>query len=231
MPKIIFVHGMNGTAESWNTIPNKVADAGYDVHAINLPGHDTDMGLMDIFNSGQYHSGLSMDDYIDAIASAFPAGDARDVVLVGHSMGGAVISHVAQKYPERVLQLIYVAAMLPDSGESVSSIIDAIKAENVPVIKTLGDYLPHLSELRLVLQPEEPLAALFTRSPAFDALPRGYILCQEDDVIPLKIQEKMLVAYATASAKTGVKKLPFSHLLQYDNPQVLFESIQEMLLI
>lgn len=231
MTSIIFVHGMNATSASWNTVPEKFSLAGYDTVSVDLPGHDKDLPLAVLFlgRKGTYSSGLTMSDYVEAIVASFPAEDERNVVLVGHSMGGAVISHVAHQHPDRIKQLIYVAAMLPDTDDSPAKIIDVIKDMNVPVRKTLGDYLPHLLKLRFVYQPEEPLGATFSRSPAFDAIPRGYVLCEDDDVIPAKLQETMLEAYSDASAKSDVVRLQRSHLPQYDRPEELFETIKAML--
>lgn len=45
--------------------------------------------------------------------------DLHDVILVGHSFGGAVITGVADSIPERIRQLIYLDAIVPDDGESV----------------------------------------------------------------------------------------------------------------
>ncbi|MET1411802.1 alpha/beta fold hydrolase [Roseibium sp. HPY-6] len=231
MTRIIFVHGMNATSESWNTIPEKFNQAGFDAVSVDLPGHDRDLPLTVLLlgSKGTYSSGLTMNDYVEAVVAKFPAEDERNVVLVGHSMGGAVISQVAQQHPGRIKQLIYVAAMLPDTGDSPAKIINAIKDMDVPVTKTLGDYLPHLLKLRFVYQPEEPLGATFSRTPGFDAIPRGYVLCEEDDVIPAQLQETMLEAYGSASAKSDVVRLRRSHLPQYDRPDELFEKMKAML--
>jgi pimeloyl-ACP methyl ester carboxylesterase len=43
----------------------------------------------------------------------------RDVVLVGHSYRGMVISGVAEKLPERIRRLIYLDAVVPEDGESI----------------------------------------------------------------------------------------------------------------
>src|SRR3712207_6435301 len=45
--------------------------------------------------------------------------DLRDVVLVGHSYGGMVITGVADRVPERIRHLVFVDALLPDDGESL----------------------------------------------------------------------------------------------------------------
>jgi pimeloyl-ACP methyl ester carboxylesterase len=48
----------------------------------------------------------------------------RDVVLVGHSYGGMVITGVADRIPERIHRLVYLDAFLPDSGEAVIAAAD-----------------------------------------------------------------------------------------------------------
>ena len=49
----------------------------------------------------------------------------EDVVLVGHSYGGMVITGVADRIPARIRALIYVDAFLPESGESVARLTGA----------------------------------------------------------------------------------------------------------
>ena len=51
--------------------------------------------------------------------------DLHDVVLVGHSYGGAVITGVAHRRGERLGALVYLDAFVPEDGQSVSSIADA----------------------------------------------------------------------------------------------------------
>lgn len=50
----------------------------------------------------------------------------EDVVLVGHSYGGMVITAVADRVPEKIKKLVYVAAVLPMDGESM---FDAVGPE------------------------------------------------------------------------------------------------------
>jgi pimeloyl-ACP methyl ester carboxylesterase len=45
--------------------------------------------------------------------------DLRDVVLVGHSYGGAVARHVADQLPDRIRSLVYLDAFVPDNGKSL----------------------------------------------------------------------------------------------------------------
>lgn len=230
MTKVIFVHGMNADGESWLTLPDLLGAKGHDVVApLTLPGHDKRLRIWDLLLSGKYTSGLSMDDYVDAVASTFPSGGGRDVALVGHSLGGAVISHVAAKHPDRIAGLIYVAAMLPDTGQSANTLISASQAAGSGGASFLGDFLPHIGQIRLVKQPEEPLDDVFNRSPAFDALPKSYIICEDDDVIPAKVQRDMLGSYAAAATVPETASLNRSHLPQFDNPEELAAQCSAML--
>ena len=46
-----------------------------------------------------------------------------DIVLVGHSYGGMVITGVADRIPERLRQLVYIDAFLPDDGQSLITLL------------------------------------------------------------------------------------------------------------
>lgn len=228
--RLIFVHGMNGTAASWNSLPHLFTQSGYQVAAPDLPGHHKGMGLKDLIlgGTGRYMSGISMEDYVDAVAAHVPLDGSDQAVLIGHSMGGAVISHVARKYPQNIRQLIYVSAILPDTGESIEKIVQDIERENVPVERTLNNFLPHLDEMQIVQQPVEPLSAVFNRTGAFNQIPKYYVESTEDDVIPVKIQRAMQSKYNFPQGALHSLSLAFSHFPQFDDPQMLFEEIKDI---
>jgi pimeloyl-ACP methyl ester carboxylesterase len=54
----------------------------------------------------------------------------RDVVLVGHSYGGMVITGVADRIPDRIRRLVYIDAFVPENGESVVTAMRATSAAN-----------------------------------------------------------------------------------------------------
>lgn len=226
MTTLLFIHGMNGSAENWSDIPVRLAPHVDHAEAVNLPGHDRRMSILDVLGNATYPSGIDMDDYVAAVADAFPAGSGRDVVLVGHSMGGAVISHVAARHPGRIAKLIYMAAMLPSDGQSAGDILAEIKSSGlIKPMAFLGDFLPHAGKLSAVLQPEEPMTEAFDLTPDYQALPRSFVRCTEDDVIPVQIQDKMLASYPG----TEIVTLERSHFPQYDNPDELASVIQGLL--
>ncbi|MEO9779012.1 MAG: alpha/beta fold hydrolase [Paracoccaceae bacterium] len=230
MKNIILVHGMNATSASWNTIPASLEAAGNNVANIQLPGHDRPLDIWSLLLSGAYSADFGMDAYVSEVVNAFPEAADQKVILIGHSMGGAVISHAAAQFPERIESLIYVTAMLPDQGQSARDIIEL--ARNDPTFSKegfLGDYWQHLRKLKFVQQPSEPLSEAFTRGPEFNSLKRAYIRCTGDDVIPLNVQNAMIAAYAGSIPATEVKTLDQSHLPQYDNPKELYSTINRLI--
>jgi pimeloyl-ACP methyl ester carboxylesterase len=84
---------------------------GHKVVAFDLParGHDKTS-----------HDAASLEQFVQA-AEAVVMAQHGPVVLVGHSAGGTILSEIAERMPDRVARLIYVAAMLLPDGESIFS--------------------------------------------------------------------------------------------------------------
>ena len=60
------------------------------------------------------------------------------MVLVGHSYGGMVITGVVDRIPDRIKRVVYLDALLPDSGESLMSIPDTARAKFVQSVTRDG---------------------------------------------------------------------------------------------
>jgi pimeloyl-ACP methyl ester carboxylesterase len=61
---------------------------------------------------------INLSTYITDITNVIKFENLHDIILVGHSYGGMVISGVAEQMPERIRQLVYLDAMVPNDGES-----------------------------------------------------------------------------------------------------------------
>ena len=61
---------------------------------------------------------ISLDTHVKDVTNLLFYEDLSEVVLVGHSYGGMVISGVAAKEPRRLAQLVYFDAYLPLEGEN-----------------------------------------------------------------------------------------------------------------
>jgi pimeloyl-ACP methyl ester carboxylesterase len=202
----VLVHGAFHGAWCWYKIIPRLEAKGHKVVAVNLPGHGR------VTASGEtatFHA------YVDHVAGVVSTCDEK-VVLVGHSMGGMVISGVAEILPEKIVRLVYVCAYLPINGDSMASMTmlggetSELAAFTVPApdFKTFtlqGDGIRDvvygdcsdedvaLAKLLLVPQPIEPgMAVVALTDLHFGRVPRAYVECTEDKTVSLRQQRAMI---------------------------------------
>jgi pimeloyl-ACP methyl ester carboxylesterase len=66
---------------------------------------------------------INLDTHISDIVALFECRDLQDVILVGHSYGGTVITAVAERVADRIRQMVYLDASVPRDGESNYDVI------------------------------------------------------------------------------------------------------------
>jgi pimeloyl-ACP methyl ester carboxylesterase len=98
---IIRVPGFWLDASSWSEVTPPLVAAGHRVHPLTLPGLES---------ADAPRAGIGLRSHIDAVVAAVDAIDGQ-VVLVGHSGGGAIIHGAVDARPDRVARAVYV-----DSG-------------------------------------------------------------------------------------------------------------------
>lgn len=112
-PPIVLVHGAWGGAWIWQRVLAPLRAAGHVVHAATLTGDGDRAHLR--------HRGIRLADHVADVVALVQAEELRQVVLVGHSYGGMVISGAADRLLDAdasaVRQLVYVDAMVPLPGE------------------------------------------------------------------------------------------------------------------
>lgn len=93
---------------SWcfDDLANGLRAHNYPVHALTLAG----------LGPNDSAAGINLSTHIDQVAEV--VADIEDVVLVGHSYGGMVITGVADKLPDHVSSLVYLDAFVPEDGDS-----------------------------------------------------------------------------------------------------------------
>jgi pimeloyl-ACP methyl ester carboxylesterase len=107
----VIVHGAWGGAWSWNKlVVPMLRAAGQTVYPVTLTG----LGERSHLASPD----VSLDTHIQDVVNVLFYEDLTDVILVGHSYGGNVITGVADRVPERIQQLVYLDAATPADGES-----------------------------------------------------------------------------------------------------------------
>jgi pimeloyl-ACP methyl ester carboxylesterase len=114
-PTIVLVHGAWGGGWAFKKLEQLLRREGVDVYRPTLTGLGERMHL------GHREVGLST--HVDDIVNVLLFEDLHDVVLVGHSYGGMVITGVADRVPARIRRLVYVDAFVPGDGESVMSLV------------------------------------------------------------------------------------------------------------
>jgi pimeloyl-ACP methyl ester carboxylesterase len=112
MATYVLVHGAWHTGAELEPTAAPIRAAGHEVHtptiAGNRPGDAKTVGLAEAIKS---------------IVDYLTQKNLKDVVLVGHSYGGMVITGVADQVPERIRRLVYWNAFVPNNGESLNDMV------------------------------------------------------------------------------------------------------------
>ena len=176
MATFVICHGSFGGGWSWRAVADGLRRLGHHVFTPTLTGLGERVHLA--------HPGVDLSLHIRDIENVLIFEDLHDVVLVGHSYGGAVAAGVAERVPERLRQLIFIDALVPDSGQSVA---DLCPPEMVEYFKEAADAwgdgwqvpAPDAGdETRAVSQPIKTLTEpLVRQNPKAAALPQVFIAC------------------------------------------------------
>jgi len=102
MANIVLVHGAWHGSWCWTPVAERLRAAGHNVHAPTLTG------LCERIHLATPQIGLST--HIDDIANHIRFNELTDIVLVGHSYGGAVITGVASELADRIRAIVYLDA-------------------------------------------------------------------------------------------------------------------------
>ena len=206
---IVLVHGGFVDGSGWAGVYNILKDKGYNVAVVQNP---TKSLAEDV---------AFTKSAIDSLKS--------EVVLVGHSYGGVVITE-AGTHPQ-VTDLVYIAAFAPDKGESVSSLIaNPPPGAPVPPILPPQDGYLFLDRAKFAASfaaDVEPGTASFMADSqvpwGVDALAGAYYLVASDDkMIPPPAQRKM-----AERAKARVSEVAGSHSIYVSKPREVAEIIEK----
>ena len=105
MTCFVLVHGAWHGGWCWAELADRLRRAGHDVHAPTLTGLGERRHLAS--------PDITPDTHVLDVASLIEINDLHDIVLVGHSYGGLIITGVASRMPERLSALVYLDAVIP----------------------------------------------------------------------------------------------------------------------
>jgi pimeloyl-ACP methyl ester carboxylesterase len=122
VPAAVLVHGAFHGGWCWRKVSALLTARGWTVFAPSLTGLGERAHLAT--------SDIGLETHVQDVLSLFEADELSDVVLCGLSAGGAVVTAVADRVPERISHLIYLDAVIPHSGESVFDVVGEAEAEH-----------------------------------------------------------------------------------------------------
>jgi pimeloyl-ACP methyl ester carboxylesterase len=217
---VVLVHGGFVDGSGWQGVYEHLKKDGYNVTVVQPP-------------TVSYAQDVAMTKRaIDAQSEA--------VILVGHSYGGAVITE-AGTHPE-VAALVYIAAFVPDKGESVMTLVGGFPSDGpVPPIlppqegflfldreKFHASFAGDLSAEQAAFMADSQLpwgvdAAGGTISePAWRSKPSWYLVATEDRMIPPPAQREM-----SARAGSTVVEAAGSHSIYVSKPEAVADLIKQ----
>src|SRR6187200_3544333 len=214
---IVLVHGFWADGSSWSKVIPILQNAGHKVIAVQLPLH-------------------SLVDDISTVKRAIDLVGGQ-VILVGHSYGGFVITNAAYNNP-KVKGLVYLAAFAPKEGRSLSNFVDIAKfPKGFLVVDSAGfiyinpamfpqafaqDIDPAEANIMAAVQKPFSTSILAEKSgpPAWKQLPTWYQISENDHAIPPNA-ERMFAKQINATTIS----LPSSHASPLSHPNEVAQLI------
>jgi esterase/lipase len=112
---IVIVHGAWGGSWAFKKVDSLLTSKGLIVYRPCLTGQGERFHLSS--------SDINLSTHVKDVVNMILYEDIYNVVIVGHSYGGMVVTGVADSIPERIRKIIYLDAFIPDSGKSVLDIV------------------------------------------------------------------------------------------------------------
>lgn len=219
MAKVLLVHGSGFGAWAWDRVIPPLAALGHEVRAIDLPGRDgSDVSLHDL-------------------ATAILAACADRTVLVGHSAGGYPITLAAALAPQKVQALIYVAAYVPQPGQSLADLRRAGPTQPMRGAFRISadrksyrfdparcrDLFFHDCDDLTARMGAEPIRPQETPFPGpLPDVPRAALIARDDRAIPESWQRAMAAGMAQEELSSG-------HCPHLSMPQTLAAAIHRLI--
>lgn len=230
MSTFVLIHGAWHGAWCWKYIVPQLLSRGHKVVAPDLPGHGKDTTPAKRVNLEVYAESVCHElDKLEELA-----------ILVGHSMGGIIISEAAERRPAKLQALVYLSAFLPLNGDSLAGMEERnpytavppnlVPAGNGITAKVRDEKIIDLfyhdcsdEDIKFAKRHLCPQAMGLLNTPVtltednYGRIPRSYVLCTEDRALHLEFQQAMV----DAAPGTRTYTLASSHSPFFSAPDML----------
>lgn len=119
MATYVLVHGAWRTASTWDLVTPKLRASGHRIVVPLLSGLENDSPA------------IGLKTHVDDVLRALTDENLQDVILVGHSYAGMIITSVAEHAGQRLSRLVYVDAFVPSDGQSAMDLFPEAFAQRL----------------------------------------------------------------------------------------------------
>jgi pimeloyl-ACP methyl ester carboxylesterase len=243
-PTVIFIHGVLNDHSVWILQTRYLAQHGWNVLALDMPGHCRSAG----------EPPKTVEEAADFVLALMDAAGLETAVLVGHSFGSLIALEAASRAPARVSQLVLVGIAFPMRVSpalleaSVAAPMDALKMVNVFSRSTLAPppsamgpgtwvYGASMALGRRVLDSNTQTNVFYTGFKACDSYQNGlqamakvtcpvlFVLGQVDQMTPPKAAQSLVKAAQNAR----VVYLPGGHHQMNETPEEMLAALNGFL--
>lgn len=235
MSRFLFLHGSWHGAWCWHKVLPRIAAAGYDAVAIDLPGRG---------RAPAAPAFVSLKAMVDTAERALDPQNKTTIVV--HSRNGIVASALAERAPERITRTIYLASFMLPNGRRVLDYLpdkQSLMPGNVTVNRwAMWDWLKPaayrealyadcsaddvaLANALLVREPVQPaLTRLRLSQDRYGRVPRAYIRLTQDKAVSVALQDRLLAE----TQVDRVESIEASHSAYFSQPDKLAETILKL---
>ena len=239
MSTYVLIHGAWHDGSCWSEVADELRAAGHQVHAPTLAGQ----------GRGDVDRSVGHAEAVASAADAIVGAGLSDIVLVGHSYGGTIVSKLAELLTERIRRLVYWNAFVLLDGESLDDVqprhyseaMHAVAAERedgavvlpFPIFREafMNDadeaFARKIYDERLSPHPIKTICDPLELKvfPTLE-IPRSYLNSTEDIAMP----PGELAWHPRFSSRLGLYRLvqmPGGHEAMFTNPRLAAAKIQE----
>lgn len=237
LPALVLIHGGGLAADSWDLTVEEIRRQAPEltVLAVDMPGRRSKPGDL---------REITIGDYVDSLVDDIESAGMKDIVVVGHSMGGLMVPGVVTKLgAQRVREMVFAAAFVPREGSSIAEgtpwiirmVARRIAKRNMPTPtpKWMSRFLflngvpAHRREFmanKLYAESLRIITEKVTRRGMPADIPRTWILTRRDRALAPKVQRTYVAGLGGVQA---LVEIDTCHMLMVSEPERLAQILIE----
>ncbi|KUJ24233.1 alpha/beta-hydrolase [Mollisia scopiformis] len=250
-PSILFIPGSFALPEFYDVVLDPIKAQGYEIRALHLLTVGLTTGPREGAPPTMYDDAAFIAKEVEKLVD-----QEKDIILIGHSYGGIPLSQStkglgieerkAQGKKGGIVKLAYMTCLVPDIGQSAMAMLTDVKEEHRVQFRLdergwfHQNDIPRAASISFSDIPQEEGEAWIRRMPAHSAvsftneltyagykdIPVSYLICEEDLVIPLRMQrDEIELIEKVSGKKVDVTSIKTGHIPPASQPQKVIDWI------